>query len=207
MKKLIRFTFAQLEESTTPIEASILSTLIAKGNGTANNPYTWGEFDMYMARDMWAGGYVEGMGYVIPEVNVYGTRSTYNVNDAVSYFNNHYTGTSSTSKCATAIRLALEHAGINMWNQSATIAFAYQYNNALPNMGFSVISVNPNCYTPQAGDIVVFGAITNHTSGHIQMWNGAQWRSDFKQDKFWASPAYEDAYNGGTGTVTIYRRF
>lgn len=36
-------------------------------------------------------------------------------------------------------------------------------------------------YFPKAGDIMVFNKTINHASGHIQMFNGTNWVSDFVQ--------------------------
>ncbi len=45
-----------------------------------------------------------------------------------------------------------------------------------------------------AGDIAVFQSYPGGSiHGHIQMYNGSQWVSDFKQSKFWANNGYEKA--------------
>jgi len=66
-------------------------------------------------------------------------------------------------------------------------AVAYKYNEFLPKLGFIPILESkytgnklPDNYTPQKGDIVVIGANKNHKAGHIAMYNGSQWISDFK---------------------------
>lgn len=40
-------------------------------------------------------------------------------------------------------------------------------------------------YNYKKGDIVVFDAIGKHTSGHVQIYNGSKWISDFEQKKFY----------------------
>jgi hypothetical protein len=48
--------------------------------------------------------------------------------------------------------------------------------------GFSKIGENTfKSYTPMKGDIMVFGNTSNHIHGHIQMYNGSNWISDFVQ--------------------------
>jgi type VI secretion system secreted protein VgrG len=49
-------------------------------------------------------------------------------------------------------------------------------------------------YLPQKGDIAVFQPPNDkHRHGHIQMYNGTQWVSDFKQPRaFWPNKDYED---------------
>lgn len=50
----------------------------------------------------------------------------------------------------------------------------------LPDLGFH--EVEQNGYIPQKGDIVVFDAIKGHKYGHICMYNGVQWVSDFSRE-------------------------
>ena len=54
---------------------------------------------------------------------------------------------------------------------------------------FKDISVEQ--YNPQIGDIVVFPKVPGHPYGHIAMWNGEQWVSDFKQRNIIVSKAYD----------------
>lgn len=41
--------------------------------GTINNPYSQEEFNSMVSAGNWQGGYVEGMGYVTPTVDIFGT--------------------------------------------------------------------------------------------------------------------------------------
>ncbi len=65
---------------------------------------------------------------------------------------------------------------------------AYGYSWLLPWFGFD--EVDGCSYAPKVGDIVVFPAVEGHIWGHIQMWNGRQWVSDFKQKNFYAARSY-----------------
>ena len=47
-------------------------------------------------------------------------------------------------------------------------------------------------YIPEKGDIVVFPKVTNHSYGHIAMWTGKQWVSDFKQKTFLVAKEYSE---------------
>ena len=40
------------------------------------------------------------------------------------------------------------------------------------------------------GDIAAFASVTGHKYGHIAMYNGTQWVSDFRQNSFWVATAY-----------------
>ena len=65
-------------------------------------------------------------------------------------------------------------------------AWAYRYY--LPLIGFEEVSEAD--YQNEVGDLVVFPAVKHHIFGHIAMWNGTQWVSDFKQKNFIVAPGY-----------------
>ena len=54
---------------------------------------------------------------------------------------------------------------------------------------------------PQKGDVVVFSAIKGHKHGHICMYDGHQWISDFKQRSMYSANAYRN-----NGMHTYWRR-
>ena len=55
---------------------------------------------------------------------------------------------------------------------------------------------------PQKGDVVVFQAIEGHKDGHVAMFDGKQWISDFKQDSIYAATDYQKV----DAPYVIYRR-
>lgn len=67
-------------------------------------------------------------------------------------------------------------------------AWAYEYY--LPLVGWK--EIKEEAYTPQKGDICVFPHVKHHIFGHIAMWNGEQWISDFKQKNIIVNKAYSD---------------
>ena len=72
-------------------------------------------------------------------------------------------------------------------------AWAYEY--VLPFYGFANITDIVDGHYKK-GDIVVFPAVKCHPFGHIAMWNGTQWVSDFKQKSMICAKAYSNArYN------------
>ncbi len=99
----------------------------------------------------------------------------------------------SRSKCALYVRKALQAAGYNVTPQAS----AYMYNNGeMTKIGFKKIpSAN---YQPQIGDVVVFNRTPTNPHGHIQIYTGNQWVSDFKQPRMMI---YGDKHRG----YTIYR--
>lgn len=96
----------------------------------------------------------------------------------------------SRGKCATAVREALDAGGFKTADgQTVTQAFrdkglagsAYMYdsNGILSSVGFS--KIDPNT-TPATGDIEVFPGSSASPHGHIQVYNGNNWVSDFNQN-------------------------
>lgn len=111
----------------------------------------------------------------------------------------------SQSECAYYVRKAINAGGIpGSWGH------AYQYLekgsdglNPLERMGFSLIDHNQGL---QVGDIGVLNATKDHKYGHIQMWNGKQWVSDFGQNAAKMGPyaAYADGIAPGQ-TLRVFR--
>ena len=87
-----------------------------------------------------------------------------------------------------------------MWNGGCPIGLipAYAYNKTLPQMGFEEISVKG--YKPKKGDISVVPSNSTHPFGHIAVYNGTQWVSDFKQNHILPSRAYK-----ANGKYQIFR--
>jgi hypothetical protein len=51
----------------------------------------------------------------------------------------------------------------------------------------------PEKYKNKNGDVVVFDKTTNHENGHIAMFDGDQWISDFKQNDMWGGSIRKEA--------------
>lgn len=110
----------------------------------------------------------------------------------------------SVGRCAMYVRRALQAAGYRFTPQAS----AYQYaNGTLASAGFVKLS-NSN-YKPQVGDVAVFNRTSRNPHGHIQIYDGKQWVSDFRQSKFspysqhngytvWRDARYLDASSNGT---------
>ena len=84
-----------------------------------------------------------------------------------------------------------------MTNHPQTTYSAKNYVYYLPKKGFN--EVPQENYVPLAGDIVVIQSYTGGSvHGHIQMYNGEAWVSDFVQKDFWPGSGYkknEPSYN------------
>ncbi len=125
--------------------------------------------------------------------------SIYNVSKAVNYLTAHaypYYIKDKCGNCAKAVRLALEAGGLSTVGHPDE---AREYDTFLPSLGF--YKVNKNNYVPQKGDIIVLEAVENHPHGHIAMYSGNKWISDFVQSDMWGGPAYRNK-----AEYTILRR-
>ena len=78
--------------------------------------------------------------------------------------------------CAKYVETALQAGGLPYgWCD------AYACVNFLLNNGFKVISTNKPAATTLKGDVAIFGRTSRHPYGHMVMWSGSQWISDFYQ--------------------------
>lgn len=122
----------------------------------------------------------------------------WNIQDSIKYISQHAEA-KSIGKCARYVRTAMEAGGINTNGRPTS---AYQYKGYLPTIGFNAIGdihgkskqrdwSNKNA---KPGDIAV---MDHGQHGHICMWNGSKWISDFPQNNMWV---YK-----GDGTCTIFR--
>lgn len=103
----------------------------------------------------------------------------------------------STHRCAASVRQAMEAAGITTTDRPVS-GDAGDYGPFLLRHGAQVIP--QDSYNPQPGDIAVFNRTEDHPAGHIQVYDGQRWVSDFVQHSF--SP-YRDPHT--TPSVTVYR--
>jgi len=106
----------------------------------------------------------------------------FNVDKAVTHLNEHALSRSHNC-CAWFVMRALNAGGCNVF-----IFPAYMYSNVLPHYNFEEVKTNHY----EKGDVVVFPKVKGHPYGHIAMWNGNQWVSDFKQKGMIVNKAYKN---------------
>lgn len=123
-----------------------------------------------------SGGYSSPTGYSISKA------VSYLVSNAKPYYIEGVCG-----KCAEAVRQALEAGGLSMIGHPES---ACKYDTFFPKLGF--YQVEKNDYIPQKGDIIVLKAVENHPHGHIAMFSGDKWISDFVQRDMWGGSAYRN---------------
>ena len=92
----------------------------------------------------------------------------------------------SSGACAKYVRMAIEKGGIST---NGRPSWAWKYVNYLPTIGFKHILHHVRGkteYVPMAGDIAVYknGGRTD-VPGHICMYTGVQWCSDFRQNSMY----------------------
>ena len=108
----------------------------------------------------------------------------------------------SISRCAEYVRTAMQMAGYK-FNQPRE-AYQYATQGTLRSIGFTQIS---NDAASLPGDIRCFAKTPKHVSGHLCIFNGDNWISDFKQNR---SNPYREAVpfttwrdmNTGAGAAT-----
>lgn len=95
--------------------------------------------------------------------------------------------TKSQGRCARYVREAIEAGGGKVPQQRPV--YAKDYGPVLTKLGF--IKVPSVAYSPLRGDVVVLQPPSGQTAGHIQMYNGTKWVSDFVQGTdIYPGPAY-----------------
>ena len=75
---------------------------------------------------------------------------------------------------------------------------AYAYDKILPQLGFKKVSIDN--YSPKAGDISVLPKNSKSRFGHIAIYNGSKWISDFEQNSIFPNKNYRDV-----GKYQIFR--
>jgi type VI secretion system secreted protein VgrG len=123
----------------------------------------------------------------------------FDVDLAVERLEKHaYPFPQSHKKCAEYVRLALEAGGIKVGYPPPRSA--KNYGPALEAKGF--YEINRDTVILKKGDIAVIQNYPGGTiDGHIAMYTGKIWISDFKQRDMWSGPGYREK----KPTYAIYR--
>ena len=110
----------------------------------------------------------------------------FDIENAVEHLDENAHKTSQ-GKCAAYVREAIEAGGVKIgWPRPL---YAKDYGPTLTEKGFK--KIDSKDYVPQKGDIVVLQPPKGQTAGHIQMYDGSKWVSDFEQgDGIYPGSAY-----------------
>ena len=125
-------------------------------------------------------------------LNIFSIILSVNIDAAVKHL---VANAASSSKgwCAKYVANALEKGGFVFQRQGS--AYMYHTNGIMRKMGYNEIS-KPSYF--QKGDITVTERNSAHVDGHIAMYSGTQWISDFRQNS-------EFVYSRNQPPVHYYR--
>jgi len=114
-----------------------------------------------------------------------GNEGAYRIEKAVGYLEANLFP-KSEGACAKHVRLAILAGGVNI---SPNPLAAKDYDSYLIKHGFSEISKEN--YSPLKGDVAVIQPFPGgRPYGHITMFDGKTWLSDFAQTDMWSGPGY-----------------
>lgn len=112
---------------------------------------------------------------------------------AVAHLSTH-ARSASHGKCAEYVRKAVEAGGVRLQRHTS----AKDYGGSLIAAGFVAQDVS----ILTAGDVVVIQPVTGHRHGHVAMYDGTRWISDFKQPNgFYPG----ESYRKSKPSFVIYR--
>ena len=117
----------------------------------------------------------------------------WNIQAACQWLHSH-AQIKSSGWCARYVRQAIEAGGLSTDGRPG---WAWKYIYYLPKIGFKHIATisRTQSFTPQPGDIAVYQKGTNpNVPGHICMWTGMEWASDFRQRNMFVYQATNTAY-------------
>jgi hypothetical protein len=107
-------------------------------------------------------------------------------NDKVIEYVTIHAGKQSKCMCAWYCMRALQYGGC----VQCPILPAYAYDKLLPQLGFKQVSREN--YKPLKGDISVLPQNQSTVFGHIAIWNGSQWISDYRQKTIYPNSVYRE---------------
>jgi hypothetical protein len=131
------------------------------------------------------------------------------IDDAVDHLKKN-ADTKPRGKCATYVRRALNKGGFAVRPPNDGHGYAKNYGSELRRVGFESIatSIHPSKYpvagySPHKGDVMVMDSYPTQSipAGHMAMYTGKQWVSDWPQRSFWPGSGYR-SYQP---RYTIYR--
>jgi hypothetical protein len=117
---------------------------------------------------------------------------------AADYLHTHAMSRSS-GHCARSVRLALEASGLDTRSHPES---AKDYGPFLISLGFVIVRLDN--YAPMTADVAVLQPFEGgDPNGHVEMYDGQHWVSDFVQKDIFAGPGWRQAVpNNAQGQVT-----
>ena len=113
------------------------------------------------------------------------------IDKTIEYLNAHAENRS-VGLCAMYVRKAIQAGGVKL--KPPYPRYAKDYDSYLVRYGFHAVSPTPPPdYKPRRGDIVVIQSMdADHPAGHIEIFNGREWVSDYFQGRndLWPGSIY-----------------
>ncbi|MFI3322972.1 MAG: hypothetical protein R3Y50_10715, partial [Rikenellaceae bacterium] len=188
-------------QQTTLTNCNVPSPTITEGNNIKYGAKPWNKIG-FISNDSLYNSFINNEDNKIDANKVTENNkqrnNRYNIQNAIKYLKNNaepYYIADKCGNCAKAVRLAIEAGGLSTLGHPES---AKDYDSFLPTIGFR--KVDSNLYIPQMGDIVVHQAQDKHKHGHIAMYDGLKWVSDFIQNDMYGGSAYR-----GNPNFTIWR--
>ena len=103
----------------------------------------------------------------------------------------------SLGRCAHYVREAIEAGGVTLLRHGS----AKDYGQSLTRVGFAAVA-SDRTYVHQAGDVAIVQPIEGHPHGHMAMFDGVHWISDFVQ---WHGVYPGHSYREAKPAYQIYR--
>lgn len=107
----------------------------------------------------------------------------WDINEAVKYLDSH-ANVESVGRCAEYTRKAIQAGGVILKHAM----YAKDYGFSLQTAGFRQLLSNTAPYL--AGDVVIIDGCEGALAGHMAMFDGSLWVSDFKQRELYPGPSY-----------------
>lgn len=117
---------------------------------------------------------------------------TWNIDAAVHHLVSH-AHAKSIGYCAAYVANAMQAGGLRFQRQPS--AYMYHTNGIMRGMGFYLVPRG----SPRKGDVYVQMNTRSHVHGHMAMYSGSQWVSDFFQ-------ASDQVYSRDAGERFYYRK-
>ena len=110
---------------------------------------------------------------------------SWNITSAVQHLDSH-AGSESLGRCAEFTSRAIGAGGLSITGRES----AKDFGPSLLAAGFHEV---PSDGLYKKGDVVVIQGIPGHLHGHMAMFDGDQWVSDFKQRSLYPGEGYRHA--------------
>ena len=134
MKKLTRKSLDELAKTLPVIEETSQMHYVGGGDGSPNNPYTESQYHGFLSQNQWAGGFVQGYGYVLGQVTV----TSYNPNNlrttGVDSYDLMYRSGYDTGFKAGVSPSILDDIAVGAWSILSAASAGTDFRDVNPNM-------------------------------------------------------------------------